>query len=136
MFFSEQFLLSSGVVPLTTPGQATGGGQIDHVSGGTGVTFGFTAYSREDGSILAQCSVVDEDVHIVCDDATQYSQAGNTATFSGSATVNGLDTTYRIEVVDSAESGIGQDSFAITTRSGYSAGGILTQGDVQVHPTQ
>jgi hypothetical protein len=55
------------------------------------------------------------------------------ATFGGNATVNGVETTYQILVDDEAESGAGADSFTITTTSGYSASGVLTQGNIQVH---
>jgi hypothetical protein len=46
--------------------------------------------------------------------------------------VNGATTSYRIDVNDLAESGAGSDTFSITA-GGYSAGGTLTQGNVQVH---
>ena len=131
--FSEFFVLSNGVVPLTTTGHATGGGQINHADGSRGITFGFAAYSKEDGTIIGRCNVVDGAIHIRCHDATQYSQSGNQATFAGTAAINGSPTTYRIHVQDNADPGIGADTFTITTSSGYSATGVLTQGNIQVH---
>jgi hypothetical protein len=132
--FVQHLLASTPPVPVVTPGYATGGGQIAHVPPGSdgAVTFGFSAFSSERG-IEGHCNVVDADTHIVCSDATSYTQVGNNATFSGNATVNGVETTYRIDVQDNAESGIGADTFSIVTGSGYSASGVLTQGDVQVH---
>ncbi len=59
-------------------------------------------------------------------------QIGNHATFRGKADANGAaPTTYRIEVIDNGEPGLG-DTFTIATDSGYAAGGILTGGNVQV----
>jgi hypothetical protein len=67
---------------------------------------------------------------------TTYTQAGDTATWRGRATVNGVDTQYRISVTDNGETNQGVDTFTITTDSGYSATGNVTQGNVQVHPQQ
>ena len=53
-------------------------------------------------------------------------------TFSGNALVNGNPTTYRIDVTDNAEPGTGADTFAIHA-GGYTAGGTLTQGNIQIH---
>jgi hypothetical protein len=50
----------------------------------------------------------------------------------GHATVNGADTTYRIDVQDIGEPGAGVDSFTIVTASGYFAGGLLKGGNIQV----
>jgi hypothetical protein len=129
--FSEFFVLSNGIVALTTPGQATGAGQIDYF--GSRLRFDFTAYSKDDGTIVGHCNVVAGAIHIRCDDVTQYSQSGTHATFAGTADVSGSSATYRIEVEDNADPGVGADTFAITTSSGFSATGVLTQGSIQVH---
>jgi hypothetical protein len=115
--------------PLTTPGQATGGGQIP-----SSITFGLTAKSDKSG-VKGNCTVIDRSTNttLKCLDATTYVQAGTSATFSGSATVNGTATTYRIKVADNGEPGAGLDTFTITTMSGYSATGVLTQGNIQIH---
>jgi hypothetical protein len=133
LFFNETFDLSNGVLVLTTPGQANGGGQIDHVPPGNAgaVIFGFTAYSTDRG-IRATCDVIEGTVHVRCLDATTYSQLGTSATFSGAATVNGVPTTYTINVQDNAKPGVAADTFMITTSSGYTASGTVTQGDIQV----
>ena len=130
-YFSEYFVSER---TANTPGKAIGGGQVDDVA------FGFTAQSdaTEDGEfeMKGECSVVDQTsaVKIHCTDVTEYIQVGNSVEFSGPARVNGEETTYRIEATDNTESGIGSDTFSIQTESGYSAGGVLTSGNIQVHP--
>ena len=127
--FNEAFR-SSGLTtfPLSTPGQATGGGRV-----GDSVAFGLTAKNDAQG-MKGECTVIDRTANttVKCLDVTSYVQIGNKATFSGPAIVNGSSTTYRIDVTDTAEPGIGADTFAIQA-GGYSAGGTLTQGNIQVH---
>ncbi|MFL5942029.1 MAG: post-COAP-1 domain-containing protein [Gaiellaceae bacterium] len=128
--FIEDFLSDlTATEPLTSPGQATGGGQIPG-----DVTFGFTAKSDQNG-VKGNCTVIDRtrNVMVKCLDATTYFQTATHATFNGNATVNGTKTTYRITVDDTAEPGTGADTFTITTASGYTATGVLTQGNIQVH---
>jgi hypothetical protein len=128
--FSESFSSSlSAPEPLTTPGLATGGGQVPAET-----TFGFTAKSDASG-VKGNCTVIDRvaNTMVKCTDATSYIQSGTHATFFGHATVNGVTTSYRIDVNDVDDSGAGSDSFSITTGTGYNAGGILTQGNIQVH---
>jgi hypothetical protein len=131
--FSELFSISNGVVPVTTLGKATGGGQIYHTPpDNSHITFGFTADSTDRG-IRATCTIIDNDIQVRCIDATNYAQSGNAAVFSGNGTDNGVAVAYTIQVQDNHDSGIGQDTFSITTSSGYSASGVLTQGNIQVH---
>ena len=115
--------------PLTSPGQATGGGQIP-----ADVTFGFTAKSDKNG-VKGNCTVIDRTTNttLKCLNATTYFQTATHASFGGDATVNGVPTTYQIGVDDNAEPGTGADTFTITTASGYTATGVLTQGNIQVH---
>jgi hypothetical protein len=128
--FSEFFVSSNGLVPLTTPGRATGVGQIDYF--GSRLTFEFTASSDDDGTIAGRCNVAGRAIHIRCTDVTQYFQSGNHASFAGTADVSGSSATYRIEVEDNADPGAGADTFSITTSTGFSASGTLLQGDIQV----
>lgn len=116
--------------PLTSPGQSTGGGQIPG-----DVTFGFTAKSDAKGT-KGNCTVIDRTTNtmIKCLDATTYFQTGTHASFGGNATINGSPTTYRIRVDDKGEPGAGSDTFTITTATGYSASGVISQGNIQVHP--
>ena len=127
--FNETFLTSE-VVPLSTPGSATGGGQVGDA------TFAFEVTSRDRGEeeldIHGHCNVVDAGLHVRCVDAVSYVQSGNVATFTGNALVDGAASTYRITVVDGGE-GVAGDTFEIETSAGYSAGGPVTEGNVQVH---
>ncbi len=41
---------------------------------------------------------------------------------------------FRLHVVDNGESGIGRDVFEFETEDGYVRAGVLTEGDIQVHP--
>ena len=132
---------SDGVVLAHSPGKATGGGQINHVppQNDTYVSFGFEVISPESDSnspINGRCSIVEHatNTRINCETITQYVQAGNEASFSGSARVNGEPTGIRIEVQDVSESGQGTDRFSYETENGHSGSGILTQGNIQVHP--
>lgn len=135
LFFSgsltENFVFSSRA---STIGKATGGGQIMRTTSDTPVTFGFVAQSQ-DSKLKGHCEVVDHltDTHVECLDVTSYVQTGNHVTFSGNARVDGVPTTYRIDVQNNGEPGVGSDTFAIQTTSGFTAGGVLTAGNVQVH---
>ena len=116
---------------FTTPGRSTGGGQLQ-----SGVTFGYVAIGDENGNgPKGTCNVVDDvsSTHVKCLDVTTYMQTGTHVTFTGNATVDGAPTTYRIDVDDVSEPNLGQDTFAIQTGSGYTAGGQVTSGNVQVH---
>jgi hypothetical protein len=115
--------------PLSSPGQATGGGQIL-----PDVNFGFTAKSDQNG-FKGNCTVIDRTMNttVKCLDATSYFQTATHATFGGNAKVNGALTTYRITIDDKGEPGAGIDTFTITTTSGYTATGVLTDGNIQIH---
>jgi hypothetical protein len=119
------------VLPASTAGQITGGGQID-VAGDV-ISFGFNAKSN--GGLKGECTLVDHETRqqIKCTSVTSLVQSSNEATIFGDATVDGVATTYRIHVVDNGEPGRGFDTFSITTASGYSASGTLTGGNIQVH---
>ncbi|MDX6620321.1 MAG: hypothetical protein QOK36_2707 [Gaiellales bacterium] len=59
-------------------------------------------------------------------------ESGTHATFFGNATVNGVATTCRIDIDDNGEPGRARDTFKIQTASGYTVGGIITNGPIQV----
>lgn len=122
------------LLPTTTEGQVTGGGHIVGDSTQGDIAFGFMAKSDSKG-VKGNCSVVDPaaNVSLHCTDATILVVNGDVATIFGSATVNGESTMYRIDVTDVATSGIGGDTFAISTQSGYRASGTLTGGNIQIH---
>ena len=121
----------------STYGKATGGGQIPHATDpNTKVAFGFHVQSVN-GSLTGNCSVVDQtparNLQIKCVDVSRLVQTGTHATVFGNATVNGVATTYRIDVDDIGEPGRGKDTFSIETSSGYAAAGVISQGNIQVH---
>jgi hypothetical protein len=123
----------SWLLPAAGAGQATGGGQTAAVAAVGGIAFGFNAKSSEVG-FTGNCNVVDRaaSVHIKCIDVISLVRSGNSAMIFGNATVNGAHTTYSIAVQDVGEPGVGADSFTIVTASGYSAGGVLKGGNIQV----
>lgn len=130
--FIEDFLSDLTAPELqTSPGLATGGGQIP-----VDATFGFTAKSDQNG-VKGNCTVIDRTTNppimVKCLDATSYFQTSSHASFVGNATINGVATTYRIDVDDIAEPGTGFDTFKIATASGYTVMGVLTQGNIRVH---
>ena len=96
--------------------------------------FGFTAQSNSN-SAKGECTLVDPsaDVKITCLDATALTESGTHATLFGDAVINGKATKYRIDVDDLAEPGTGHDTFKIQTSSGYASGGVITNGNIQVH---
>ena len=129
-FFSESFTLSTGVV--TTTGKATGGGQV--ISGANRVTIGFNAEKKANGRLQGNCNVVDHatGTKVKCLTVTDYVQIGNTATWEGTASVNGVQQPYRITVQDNGEPNRGVDTFSITAGT-FQASGNVQNGNVQVH---
>jgi hypothetical protein len=131
--FTETFVVSTR--PVHGPGQATGGGALDtFVPGRPEATFGFSVFSDADLNLNGRCMVREQAVTVTCVDVTQYTQEGNHATFSGTAEVNGVETTYHIDVQDNTQSNAGNDTFTIVTGEGYSRFGVVTRGDIQVNP--
>jgi hypothetical protein len=121
------------VLPLATAGQTTGGGQIAWVSGP--VVFGFNA-QNVNGRLKGNCNVIDRAsrLQIKCLSVATLVISGTHATFFGEATVNGVATTYRIDVDDLGDPGIGRDTFKLQTDAGYTAAGVLTAGNIQTRP--
>jgi len=130
--FNEAFR-SSSLTAVSSVGDATGGGQVS--SNGNAVAFGFEARSQN-GRLKGQCDVVDKaaGVKLHCSDVTAFVQVSPTEVkFFGNATVNGAATTYEIDARDLADSGIGSDTFTVSTSAGYTAGGTLAAGNIQIH---
>jgi hypothetical protein len=113
------------VLPASTPGATTGGGRIGRA------TVTVTARSHGSGPD-GTCTVVTSTATVNCLDVTAYVQTGSTSVFFGRATVNGVATTYRIRVVDAADSGSERDVFSVVTSSGFTLTGPLTEGNLQV----
>ena len=116
------------VVPVAATGQVTGGGQAGYA------VFGLTAKADARGT-KGECTVVDQSTgtKAKCLTATTYVQSGNHATIIGSATVNGAAATYRIDVTDKRRARARTGLLQIQTSVGYSAGGVLTEGNIQLH---
>lgn len=123
------------VLPVSTAGEANGGGQIKDGAGNK-ISFGFHAKSASGAQ--GGCNVVDHSGRMIkCVDVTAITLSGNQATIYGNATDDGVSpaaTTYVMHVVDNANPGKGADTFSIQTASGYSASGTLAAGNVQVQP--
>jgi hypothetical protein len=123
------------LLPTSTPGQVTGGGQVFNATNTDQVAFGFNA-KNSNGTPKGECNLVDPtgaNTKIKCLDVTALVESGTHATFFGNATINGAATTYRIDINDLGEPGAGHDTFTIQTASGYSAGGVLVHGNIQIH---
>jgi hypothetical protein len=143
---AEDFFLSDGVVPVqpgtplpSTPpssvhGKATGGGRVLSTTAQHDmVTVGFNVRSSQD-RLQGSCNVVDlrADVHVRCLTVDSYAQVGTTAVWTGTAQVDGIVERYRITVQDDGEPNR-TDTFRIHTGS-YDVGGLVVDGNVQVHP--
>lgn len=122
----------SWLLPSSTAGQASGGGNID-APGGAKVAFGFSAKNGNNG-LQGTCNVVDPaaGAMVKCEDVTAFTIDGNEATIYGNATQDGVPTTYVLKARDVADPGKGADTFSIQTAAGYSRSGTLTGGNVQV----
>jgi hypothetical protein len=120
------------MLPASAPGQVTGGGQVPAIDGR--IVFGFNAQNSNNG-VRGNCNVIDvaSELHIKCRTVTTLVDSGTHVTFFGEATINGVATNYRIDVDDLAEPGQARDTFKVQTDSGYVAGGLLTEGNIQIH---
>jgi hypothetical protein len=131
--FEESFDASNGVVPVAAGGHVTGGGWILGPTLTNRVSFGFEAKLNPHG-LHATCTVIDHaaPAQIKCQTIDSLVVVGTHATFTGTATVNGTSTHYRIDVDDLGEPG-SLDTFAIQLGNGYVAGGRLLGGNIQIH---
>ena len=110
-------------------GHVTGVGTIV----GKSVTFSFVANADASG-LKGNCNVKEGKTNV--EDCVAFNSlvvVGTHATFSGTATHNGVTTTFTINVDDLASPGKGRDRFAISTGDGYSRSDVLSSGDIQVH---
>jgi CSLREA domain-containing protein len=120
--------------PTITAGQVTGGGQTQNFGGDDVLAFGFTAQS--DGLVAkGSCSAEDRasGTSIRCNNVSSLTVTGTHAVIRGTGTINGLAMHFRIDADDNCNSGAGCDTFTIQTDTGYSAGGVLQRGNIEVH---
>ncbi len=117
----------SWTFPPSTAGRVTGGGQVATPT--SVAAFGITA-SRANGQLELN-EQGGRNVHSTRIAATVIS--GTHATVYGFATVDGAgDVQFRVNVDDLGEPGT-SDSFRIVMRDGYTAGGTLQRGNIQIH---
>lgn len=123
-------------------GKVTGGGTI------SGAVFGFNVQGMDGGSVSGKLTYLDKRANLIVGSVTirnfckgggnlilaRFSGTARLDPFSETATVNGIRLdSFTVEVVDNGEPGRGADTFSITLGSGYSASGVLTGGNIQIH---
>ena len=115
----------------------TGGGWIK--PGNSKANFGFNAGLKPGSSIPeVNFNYIDHNtgMQMKATSISVYRQ-GNTATsrhLEGNAEINGVaGSTYSIDVADNGEPGRNTDSLKISLSNGYSAGGTLDGGNIQLH---
>ncbi len=114
----------------------TGGGWIR--AGNSRANFGFNAGRKGSGTLSANFNYIDHGIgmHVKATSITSYG-VGSTSTsrrFSGGAEIDGaLGFTYTVEVADNGEPGRATDTLSISLSNGYTAGGTLQGGNIQLH---
>lgn len=114
----------------------TGHGFIDKAT--TAKHFGFNLQGDPGGPWSGQLTFMDKAADLLLKSAsfTAVTVEGNKVTFSGTGTLQqGSATstvTFTVVAVDNGEPGMGNDGFAITLSTGYSASGVLGGGNIQV----
>jgi hypothetical protein len=123
------------VTPPSTPGaKVTGGGWIT-VAGGEG-SFGLTAKADSAGNPSGNLTYQDHPQNrtVKSTAITSVMISGNCAQIFGRARVNGTgDFGFQVGVCDIDEPGKDTDTFTITMSDGYTAGGTLQGGNIQIH---
>ncbi len=123
------------VPPSTSGAKVTAGGWIN-VLGGKG-TFGLTAKANDtpSGNLTYQDhGVLARTVKSTAVTSVSLTGAGNCAQILGTATVNGTGPVgFQVDVCDNGEPGKDADTFSIVMSDGYTAGGTLGGGNVQIH---
>ena len=123
------------VPPSTAGAKVTAGGWIT-VTGGKG-TFGLTAKANARGTPSGNVTYQDHGLlarTVKSTAVTSVTVTGNCAQILGTATVNGCpDFNFEVDVCDNSEPGKGADTFSIFMSDGYTAGGTLGGGNVQIH---
>lgn len=109
-------------------GFITGGGRI--ASGPSFATFGFNA---RDGQGQLQYNDHGTGLNFHGDNVNSFSIAGNCATWSGTATVDGTDGDYVVTACDNGEPGKNADTFSIELPNGYFNSGVINGGNIQLH---
>ena len=139
----------------TSAGLVTGGGTLRNVvplvvldsggddddwdsdqDGGVYSNFGFNVYRKTAtapvrGHLNYKNKNTGEHVKSVTVDT--FSVSGNTATFSGTCTNNGMPCTYQVTVQDNGNPGKGKDTFQISGFGVTPNSGTLSGGNIKIH---
>ncbi len=119
--------------PSTSGAKLTGGGSI-LVAGGE-ATFGLEAMvkaGKASGNLTYQDHVTGQTVKSTL--VTAVLVTGTHARIFGKATINGVGLfDFVVDMDDLGEPGAGLDRFGIQLSNGYTAGGILEGGNIQIH---
>ena len=119
-------------------GKVTGGGFIP-VSGGTGkpssATFGLEVHEDSSGVVSGNLEYHD---HAFGENAKSLTVntlviSGNTATFTGTCTVNESPCNFSVTVQDNGEPGVGKDTFKISGTGITPESGTLEGGNIEIH---
>jgi hypothetical protein len=121
--------------PTNTPGKVTGGGNVDLSDGK--LNFGFVVrYSNDASSPSGNLTFKDhdKDISLKATSFTVLYISGNHAVIAGYATVNGEANVAFTVIVDDFDEPGSSDTLTIQipALNGYSAGGIVTGGNIQV----
>ena len=111
----------------------TGGGYIIAPSGNKG-TFG-VAGGKKNGDFWGHLTYIDHgtNLRVKGTGVTAYVVTGPTSRhIEGTCEINGVPGTYMVDVADNGEPGR-TDDFKITLSTGYTAGGKLAGGNIQLH---
>lgn len=113
----------------------TGGGYI--MANNARETFGFVAgYKPHQDTLSGELDYIDHGggMHVKSTSVTSYGGTGNTRTFGGQATINGVSGyTFTVTATDNGNPGKNNDNFGISLSNGYSASGILAGGNIKLH---
>ncbi|MBI3325751.1 MAG: hypothetical protein HYZ81_03485, partial [Nitrospinae bacterium] len=115
----------------------TGGGWI--TVGSSQANFGFNAGFKPNATTPeVHFNYIDHNtgMHMKAASITVYVEGASKTSrhFEGDAEINGVPGfSYAIAVADNGEPGRGSDTFSITLSTGYSAGGSLAGGNIQLH---
>jgi hypothetical protein len=112
----------------------TGGGYIIAPSGSKG-TFGVTG-GIKNSDFWGHLTYIDHgtNLRVKGTGVTAYVVTGPTSRhIEGTCEINGAPGTYTVDVADNGEPGRGTDDFRITLSNGYTAGGKLAGGNIQLH---
>ena len=125
-------ITEAAVPPGQTMERVTGGGTIN-VAGGIG-SFSFIVQRQAStGQLSGHLQYFNHasGAQVQSDTITSLTINGNTATFNGICTVNGIPCTFTVNVTDNGEPGT-TDTFTISVDAGPTEGGTLRSGNILI----